>query len=65
MDEDIPLAFALPAAVVKYALSRLQAVNDCFQAWASQPGKLAMSRFQPFSAVQPSRREWRFLPQAV
>ena len=33
MDEDIPLPFDVPAAVLKYApcrVSWLQAVNDCF-----------------------------------
>jgi hypothetical protein len=39
MEEDIPLSFGLPAPALKYApcrVSRLQAVNDSFQAWASQ-----------------------------
>jgi hypothetical protein len=35
MREDIPLPFGVPAAALKYApcrVSRLRAVNDCFQA---------------------------------
>jgi hypothetical protein len=48
--EDIPPPFGLPAAALKYApcrVSRLQAANDCFQAWASLPGKSGMSPFHP------------------
>jgi hypothetical protein len=35
MEEDIPVPFGVPAATLKYSpcrVSRLQAVNDCFQA---------------------------------
>jgi len=57
MDEDIPLPFVLPAAVVKYALLRLQAVNDCFQTWASHSEQTRNVAFPPDLAVAPSRRQ--------
>jgi hypothetical protein len=65
MEENIPLPFGVLAAALKYApceVSRLQAVNDCFQACALHSGQIGNVAFPPFSATQPSRREWLFLP---
>jgi hypothetical protein len=50
MKEDIPLAFGLPAAALNYPpcrVSRLQAVNDCFQAWASHTEQIGNVAFPP------------------
>jgi hypothetical protein len=54
MEEDIPLPFGVPAAALKRApcrVSRLQAVNDCFQAGDHIPGKPGMSRFHPTGPI--------------
>jgi hypothetical protein len=44
MKENIPLPVGRPAAVLKYVsdvtASGLQAVSDCFQAWASHSGQI-------------------------
>jgi hypothetical protein len=46
MNEDIPLPFGLPA------VSRLQAANDCFQAWASHSGQIGNGAFPPIAEIQ-------------
>jgi len=53
MKQDIPLPFGLPAAALKYPpcrASRLQAANDCFQAWASHSGQIGNVAFPPPAA---------------
>jgi hypothetical protein len=54
MREDIPLPFGLPAAALKYApcqASRPQAVNGCFQAWASHSGQIGNGRNPPEAGI--------------
>ena len=47
MDEDIPLPFGVPAVAPKCRLSRLQAMNDRFQARASHSGQIGNVAFPP------------------